>query len=41
MEQWNVLVNGRTHEIIFEGGTLLGKGKLGLTISRCAVRLFW
>lgn len=27
MEQWNVLVNGRTHEIIFEGGTLLGKGK--------------
>lgn len=27
MEQWNVLVNGRTHEIIFEGGTLFGKGK--------------
>lgn len=27
MDQWNVLINGRTHEIIFEGGTLLGKGK--------------
>lgn len=27
MDQWNVSANGKTHEIIFEGSTLLGKGK--------------